>query len=34
MAGYDGSIRINTKINAKNAESQLSSLGNRMKKNG
>lgn len=32
MAQYDGSIRINTEINAKNAESQLSSLENRMKK--
>lgn len=32
MAKYDGSVLINTKINVKNAEVQLSSLENRMSK--
>lgn len=32
MAQYDGSVLINTKINVKNAEIQLSSLENRMSK--
>ncbi len=32
MAQYDGSIRINTKIDSKEASSQLATLGNRMQK--
>lgn len=32
MAQYDGSIRINTEINSKNANAQLMSLGNRIVK--